>query len=432
MPASFAMRADKAYIEWFVFIFMLGKKIYFALALILIVFLLMALVSPYKAITGKAITADFEDKLFDTGEIVTGNLRIEVTEDNLPADSVVEIRLGEQVVEKPLLSLLNDKQKLNIQNVIYYPSVKANLKLVVTRELELGTSLIDYITGGFTGFAASGGMDGPGFFAGGDSGSGPGEEGEGEEGGGSQSSGTGTRNYDFDNFVVSSGESSVSFEGLRIASADISEARLFDGTLISRDFIKVDIKNGRTIEITSDYKENVMGFKKGIVLDVQLVSFLLEASDSDMRVLIKDKRGDIIQSKVIYLPYKGRYSIGKAPVYSSESEEEFIIDFIGSSGRGCGEAVCRIDDCVSPNADSGRIMLGELEGSLVTRVSCSNSCLTEERIVACEKEEKNLKIDSSSDGEARVIEITDEETGNVVAILKISGEKLDIRFTQVS
>lgn len=394
------------------------KKLYTVLyASILVVFIFLTFLSPYNSVTG-AVTADFGNKTFESGDTLTGRLEIDIDEDNLPLGSLIEIRVGEQVVEKPLFLLLNDEQKLKVTDITYYPSVNADIRLSVKDEIQQGTSIQDYISGGATGFVTSGGDYPTSSVTGSSSGGG----------------GGGERNYDFKDFTVSSEDRVVSFEDVRILGVEVIAARLLDGTPIDKIFVQAKVNEG-DIEIKSSYSEKLKGFDSKAIsaIRVSLSEFNLKASQDEMEILIKSPRGDLIKNARAYVPYGGDE---RTKVSLGEYEQEFLTEFASTLGKQCGESVCRIDDCVSPNVDAGAVMNGEIERNLVTRIVCSNSCLTEEKVAVCPiknnfKVVRDTQAEDLEEGEKR-LEVIDQISEEPVATLKVFDERLDLVFSQFS
>jgi len=399
----------KAYIELPAFFGMKDKKYYAIYALVVLGFLFIAFASPTMQITG-TVVADFEGRAFEQGEIVTGKLRIDVSDENLPLASIVEIRLGDQVSEIPLYQLLSDVDEAKITDINYYPAVRTNIEFIVTDKVQLSPSIIDYFTGRVAAVSPP-----PATSVGGSS------------GGGTDSVGGGV--FAVDSFVVfSEGDGSVSFEDLNIIDAKVNDAFLLDGTVLDEKFIKISIIDKDTVEIKSTYNEQLRGFKEGDIVDIPLAVFRLAAQPGEMKVLIKHSRGDQIKSTRVYVPYSGTE---KEVFSSSETEQQFLLDFISSSSKECGETVCRIDECVSPNVDAGSVLEGKVEDSLITRIVCSNSCETQERITSCESEEREFKVSRVPSDDGKKVEVADD-SGEPVAVLEVSDKRLDISFSQFS
>jgi|GEM_PF-2507288 len=404
--------AKKAYIDLqFVFIMKRDYLLYF---FIILAFLILGSISS-KSITGTVI-ADFEDKTFEEGEIITGSLTIDVGEENLPLSSLIQIRLGDQVEEIPLFELINEFQESRISDIEYYPAVELDLSLLAVEKVQLSPSIIDYFTGRIT--EVDSGVTGKSI--------GISQEPETDPVSEVKSGGGGSKKVigeEIDVGVVSvysGGSGSVSFEDLDVIDVIVKEVRLLDETVIDKDLIEVEVIDNEVVSFKSNYKEKLKGFKQGELIEFPLSIFKMRAQSGEMAVAIKHFRGDSIRSSRLYVPFEEdkQISVGDA--------EKELIEFVGA-GKDCGKTICRIEECVSANVDSGEILKGEVQDSLVTRVACSNSCLTEEKVTSCERE-KTEKIVRSKDAENK-IEIINEE-GEPIAKLEIKEDRLDIIFSQ--
>lgn len=380
---------------------------YLVLILLIVALIFLIFLSGTRNVTGN-VSADFifQRRLLE-GERLSGSLRI-VADEVLPLDSVVVLRLGDVVVEKPLYFILDDSQRESVEsNLVIYPEVKVDLDVSVSSPSG-GSDLTNSISG----FTISG-------YA-------PVTSVAGSSGGGSSDDST----YSTQTSIKSASVGVISFEkDTSVTKVSVKSARLSDGTNIPISLVSYKIVDNK-IDIISNYKESVKGFSKNKVLKVPLSVFDVKTKIGEIAISIKYKGGDLIKGgEKIYTPISVRSSDDsnlREVIFGKTSEQIPMI-------TDCGETKCSVKECVLPNFDSDVVLDGNLQKGLVNVVTCSNLCVSNKEVYSCEQKKEIKTNFGSIQGDNVILDVFDKDLNTPVAkvnaqIVKGKIKTLDISF----
>ncbi len=358
------------------------------------ILILLVFLSNAARVTGNATADLFFSSRLSQGDPLTGEIRIRIDE-VMPVNSIISLRVGDQIAEKPLFSLLDEYQVSKIeQELLFSPEVDAVLDFSVIK------------SGGITGFST---LD--------------------VAGSGEQEGGSGTTILYPATVQVSSSETKVSLGGnFRIIDVKVREAKLRDGTIIPSDLISADIAPDNSVQIVSNYKESVPGFRSGVYLRIPLEKFLFKAQIGSISVDLLYKNQSLVKASGTYVPVSSKQADDSAEIIFRSD------DYTAGQSDGCGDTVCFIDECALPNSDSDIILRGDIKRELVTFVECRNFCGGDKRTYTCKDVRKVNVVEGVQEGNIKTIALVSNDTGEIVANLKAelsdrSVKRLDIIFS---
>lgn len=383
---------------------------YFALVFLMGIFIFLVVFSNIGNVTGN-VSADFifQKRLIE-GETLSGSLRI-LSDGVLPSDSIVILRVGDQIIEKPLFFVLDEEQKSNIEpDLTIYPEVKVEMEVFVRSPTGNSGGSGNSISG----FVAADSPDSPGE----STGSGSGSSGSG--------SGGGILTHVTITTISSQSDSTISFEeDSIITEVVIKSAKLNDGTPVSLDLIRYYIAENK-VNIMSDYKENVRGFGKGKALKIPLSSFGAKTKLGEIAISIKYKGENLIkEGGEIYVPISVKSSPNSnlREILFGKSREQI------PQITNCGETKCSIQECVLPNFDSDAVLQGNIKKGLVNVVTCSNLCASKKVVYACEQKKEIVVVRDSAQEDSIFLQVFDESSKELIA--KIDAKTSDRRVSRV-
>ncbi|OIO81055.1 hypothetical protein AUJ84_01795 [Candidatus Pacearchaeota archaeon CG1_02_32_132] len=377
----------------------MNKKYLSFSLLTLVIFILFYFIFYQASLTGNIVSKfEFESPSFKLGDTLKGYLIIDTKEDSLPLDSFVIVNFGGKKIKVPIVSLLDNAEIGKAREVDFYPEVQVSLEVFTSEEIIQNKGLIGFVTSTPPPPPPSSSVSSSASNA-------------------VTDLGVKTKNsYPIEVSATVSKES-VYFESTNILGANIKEAKLLDGSLVNKDFIELNLIDGK-IEIVSHYNENVLGYK-GDILRIPLTKLGLVVSDrSEITSSLETLRGEILINNRAYIPFSenGRNILGTGNENLVELEKSFD----------CGNVICTINSC-SSNFDSGKILAGEIETSSSNVISCSSSCGTKYTEVSCPKRELVFERAKSESGNE--VKVIDSESEKVVANVKVNKDEVNIVFS---
>lgn len=372
------------------------NKNYISFFLLTLVILFLFYVIFYQvSFTGNIVSKfEFENPSFKWGDALEGYLIIDTKEDSLPLDSFVIVNFGEKKIKMPLVSLLDDAEIGKAREVNFYPEVQVSLEVFTSEKIIQNKGIVGFIisTPSSPSVLDRGGVVGADL-------------------------GVETKNSYPIEVSATISKGSVYFEGNHILGANIKEAKLLDGSLVDKDFINLNLIEGK-IEIISNYNERILGYK-GDILRIPLTNLGLVVSDrSEITSSLETLRGEILINSRTYIPFSEntRNILGNSNENLVELEKSFD----------CGNVICTINSC-SSNFDSGKILAGEIETFSSNLISCSSSCGTKYTEVSCPQRELVFERAKSESGNE--VKVIDSESEKVVANIKVNKDEVNIVFS---
>ena len=386
------------------------KKVFGVLGGFLVISVVLFFGFTSGGITGDSVNVYLRNPVVN-GEILEGSLILDIN--NIPLDSVVEVNLGNQKIQKPISSFV-DNNLFSVGEVKVKPEVVLTLK-PVPRTVDSG-SFKSYNRNSSSDSGGDEIVDLPE-----DPNTGNNTAGGNEVNGSSGIIGNVVLEGDnFNVFIDSDKSLTLDLNG---GDFQLIDARSGNNSIPFDDINGV--YDGDKLVVNTDYSLNVKGFvKKGnTLLDINLNKFGIVAEEGVLNIVVLYD-GNVLSEESKTIKYLGETAKGD---YLVSGEFKAI-----KKGSDCETPDVKVDRCVvdpiSSDAFNDEITEGRV--TKITYTDCSDNVV---KVIKCsDKTKVRVKDVSDKKSEERKLDIQNPLNGNIVAnvVYNQIENTLDVAFSQ--